>query len=289
MILNKESKNHFFQYRIAISSILIIVTILAACSQNVNAYRNGVYWLCKDVDKSEYPYKPINPTTIFYDTDEKARFLFVIEYVTTSHNIIMKWYDPEDKLFDTDNHQIPHPRSEGNDYWATYSYYDSLPIKGEDAADRPGQWKVELYIDGNKQVTEFFEIRSTATTTLTTTTTTTPTTNTTSGLTLSPTVSPTSPSPTLPQEEMSTTTSITSTANQEEEKQVEQSSFLSNPMYIMLIVLSVIVIIILIVLAKRRKPITSQTQQIPNRYCINCGALAQPGEIFCGSCGKRVE
>jgi hypothetical protein len=286
MFLNKESKKRFFQYRVAISSILIIVTILAACSQNVNAYSNGVYWLCKDIDKSAYPYKPINPTTIFYDTDEKACFLFSIEYVTTSHNIIIKWYDAEDKLFDTVNDQIPHPRSEGYEYWSTYSYYDSLPIKGEDVADRPGQWKVELYIDGNKQVTEFFEIRSTVTTT---TTTTTPTTNTTSGLTLSPTVSPTSPSPTLPQEEMTTTTNITSTANQEEEKQIEKSSFLSNPLYIMLIVLSVIVIIILIVISKRRKPITSQTQQIPNRYCINCGALARPGEIFCGSCGKKVE
>lgn len=287
MFLNIESKNRFFQYQVAISSILIIVTILAACSQNVNAYTNGTYWLCKDIDESGYPLKPIDPTTIFNDTDEHICFLFTVEYVTTSHSVIIKWYDNEDKLFDTVNDQIPHPRSEGYEYWETYSYYNCLPLKGEDAADLPGQWKVELYVDGNKQVTEFFEIRSTATTTMTTTT---PTTNTTSGPTLSPTVSPTSPStPTLPQEEMSTTTNITSTANQEEEKQIEQSSFLSNPMYIMLIVLSVIVVIVLIVLAKRRKPITSQTQQIPNRYCINCGALAQPGEIFCGSCGKRVE
>jgi hypothetical protein len=156
-----------------------------------------------------------------------------------------------------------------------------LFIKDDDAADLPGQWKVEVFIDGNKEFTELFEIRSTTTT---------PTTTTTSSPTHSPTASPTlTPSPILPEEEMSTTITLTSTPNQEEEKQVEQSSFLSNPLYIMLIVLSVIVIITLIVIYKRKKPITSQTQQIPNKYCINCGALAQPGEIFCGSCGKRVE
>jgi len=282
--LNNKSKTRFFHYRVAISSILIIVSILAACSQNANAYENGVYWLCKDVDESDYPYKAIDPTTIFYDTDEEVCFLFSLDYVTTSHSIIIKWYNDEDKLFDTIHDQIPHPRSGGYDYWTTYYYPDCLPIKGEDAADLPGQWKVELYIDGNKEVTEFFEIRST------TTTTTTPTTTTTSSPTLSPTHSPTlTPSPTIPQEEMSTTTTLTSTPNQEEEKQVEQSSFLSNPMYIMLIVLSVIVIITLIVISKRKKPMTSQTQQIPNRYCINCGALAPLGETFCGSCGKRVE
>jgi hypothetical protein len=281
MFLNKESKNRFSQYRVAISSILILLSIIAACSQNANAYSNGIYWVCKDVDTSAYPYKPIDPTTIFYDTDEKICFLFSVEYVTTSHSIIIKWYDAEDKLFDTINDQIPHPRSEGYEYWTTYSYFKCLPIKGEDAADRPGQWKVELYIDGNKQITELFEIRATTTTT-TTTIPTTPTTTTTSSPTSTPTL-------TIPQEELSTTTPLTSTTHQEEEAQVEQSSFLSNPMYIMLIVLSIIIIIVLIVLAKRRKPITSQTQQIPNRYCINCGALAQPGEIFCGSCGERVE
>src|SRR4030042_4360638 len=165
MFLNKESKNRFSQYWVAISSILIILTILAACSQNVNAYENGVYWLCKDVDKSNYPYEAIDPTTIFYDTDEHVCILFSIEYVQTSHSIIIKWYDDEDKLFDTINDQIPHPSSGGYAYWATYSHFKCLPIKGEDAADLPGQWKVELYIDGNKQVTEFFEIRSTITTT----------------------------------------------------------------------------------------------------------------------------
>ncbi|MFC1507356.1 zinc ribbon domain-containing protein [Thermoproteota archaeon] len=275
--LNKKSKTRFYQYRVATASILIILSILAACSQNANAYENGVYWLCKDVDESDYPYKPIDPTTIFYDTDEEVCFLFSVDYVTTSHSIIIKWYDDEDKLFDTINEQIPHPNSGGYTYWTSYSYFNCLPIKGEDAADLPGQWKVELYLDGNKEVTEFFEIKST-----TTTTTTTPTT--TSNTTHSPT-----PTPIMPEQEMTITTTPTTTTHQEEEKQVEQSSFLSNPMYIMLIVLSVIVIIILIVISKRKKPMTSQTQQIPNRYCINCGAPAKSGEIFCGSCGKRVE
>jgi hypothetical protein len=287
---NKKSENRFFQYRIAIFSFLMILSIFAACSQNTNAYENGVYWLSKDVDDSTYPYEPINPTTIFYNTDEYVCFLFNIEYVTTSHNIIIKWYNDEDKLFDTMNDQIPHPNTEGYEYYTSYDYYECLHIKGEDAADLPGQWKVELYIDGSKQVTEFFEIRSTTTTATTTTptTTTTTTTTTTPTTTPSPTQSPT-PTPIIPEQEMTITTTPTSTTHQKEEKQVEQSSFLSNPILIMLIVLSIIIVIVLIVMSKRKKPMPSQTQQIPNRYCINCGVVAPPGETFCGSCGKRVE
>lgn len=278
--LNKQSKNCFYQYRVAILSILIILSILTVSSQYANAYTISNYWICKDVDESVSPPKPIDPTTIFYDTDEEVYLLFILEDVTISRSIIVKWYDPEDKLFDTFQHQLPDPRSEGYDYWIDYSYYDYLFIKDDDPADMPGQWKVEVYIDDNKEFTELFEIRSTTTT---------PTTTTTSSPTHSPTSPTLTPSPILPEEEMSTTITLTSTPNQEEEKQVEQSSFLSNPLYIMLIVLSIIVIITLIVIYKRKKPITSQTQQIPNKHCINCGALAQPGEIFCGSCGKRVE
>jgi len=274
--LNKESKNRFSQYRVTISSILIILTILAAGSLPANAYTIGDYWFCKDVDDSIIPYEPIDPTNIFYDTDERVCFLFILENVITSHGLMVKYYH-EEELFNTTYHEIPHPRTEGYDYWSTFSFNHYLLVKGDDAADLPGQWRIEVYIDGKKEFMENFEIRST------TTATTAPTT-TTSSSTHSPT-----PTPILPQQEMTITTISTSTPNQEEEKQVEQSSFLSNPMYMMLIVFSVIVIIILIVLAKRRKPITSKTQQIPNRYCINCGALAQPGEIFCGSCGKRVE
>jgi hypothetical protein len=278
--LIKQSKNQCLNYLAVTFSILIILSIFAAYSQNATAYTNGVYWLCKDVDESTYPFQPIDPTTVFYDTDERAYFLFNVEYVTTSHSIVIKWYDSENNLFYTTNDQIEHPRSQGYDYWETYSYYDWVFIKGKDAADLPGQWKAELYIDGNKEVTEFFEIRSTNQTKTTTATTTT--------ATSSPTDSPT-PTPIIPEQEMTITTTPVSTTHQEEEKQVEQSSFLSNPMLIMLIVLSVIIIITLIVMSKRKKPMASQTQQIPSRYCINCGAPAQPSEIFCGSCGKRVE
>jgi hypothetical protein len=191
----------------------------------------------------------------------------------------MKWYDSENNLFYTTDDQIEHPRSQGYEYWETYSYYDWVFIKGSDAADLPGQWTVELYIDGNKEVTEFFEIRSTTPTT----TTTAPTSTTTS----SPTQSPT-PTPIIPEQEMTITTTPSST-HQEEEKQVEQSSFLSNQILIMLIVLSVIIIIAFIVISKRKKPMPTQTQQLPKKFCINCGAPALSGEIFCGSCGKSVE
>ena len=162
-ILIKQSKKRFFQCKVAILSILIILSILAASSQHANAYTIGNHLICKGIDKSGEMWKPIDPTTIFYDTDEEVYLFVHFEYVTTSHSIIVKWYDPEDKLYGTNNDQIPNPKLEGYDYHEYYQMYWSLYIKDYDAADLPGQWRVEVFIDGNKEFTDFFEIRSTTT------------------------------------------------------------------------------------------------------------------------------
>ncbi|WP_455368849.1 zinc ribbon domain-containing protein [[Eubacterium] cellulosolvens] len=279
-IVIKQSKKRFIQSQKAMFTTLLIITILAASSVSVNAYTIGGYWLCKDVDESSYPHKPIEPTTVFYDTDERVCFLFILEYVTTSHNLIIEMYDPENNLFYTEQDLIPDPRSEGYDSWTDYSYYHYLVVKGDDAADMPGQWRIEIYIDGKKEFVENFEIRSTTPATTTTATTT-------------PTVTPTTSSPPPappprriePHEEMQI---INSTTTQQEEK-IEQPNFLSNPMYLIMIILAVIVVIIFIFLAKRKKPITPQQMEISNKYCMKCGEPLEAEETFCGSCGKKVK
>jgi hypothetical protein len=244
----------------------------------VNAYTIGDYWLCKGVDESSYPYKPLNPTNIFYDTDERVCFLFVLEYVTTSHNIIIKWYDPEDRLFRTGNDQVPDPRSEGYDYWENYSYYYYLIIKDDDAADLPGQWRVEVYIDDKKEFMENFEIRSTSTTSTTTEP---------AATTISSPTHPSVPRRIVPQEEMSTTSIITSTS--QEEGKIEQSNFLSNSMYLAIIALAVIIVMFFIVLTRRKRMIKPRQIGISNKYCMNCGELVDAEETFCGSCGQKVD
>ena len=103
-ILIKQSKKRFFQCKVAILSILIILS-------------------------SGEMVKPIDPTTIFYDTDELVYLLLNFEYVTTSHSIIVKWYDPEDKLYGTNNDQITNPKLEGYDYRDYEQYYWSMYIK----------------------------------------------------------------------------------------------------------------------------------------------------------------
>ncbi len=162
-ILIKQSKKRFFQCKVAILSILIILSIFAASSQHVNAYTIVNHVTCKGVDDSGDMWKPIDPTTIFYDTDEEVNLFINFEYETTSHSMIIKWYDPEDKLFETDDGHLDNPKLEGLDYHEWYVYYWSLDIKDHDAADLPGQWKVEVFIDDKKEFTEFFEIKSTTT------------------------------------------------------------------------------------------------------------------------------
>lgn len=279
MLIN-QSKKRFIKNQRVIFSILLILTILAAGSLPANAYTIGSYWLCKDVDESSLPHKPIDPTAVFYDTDERVCFLFILENVPTSHDLIMKYYH-EDKLFDTDYNKIPDPSSEGYEYWAHFSYNHYLPVKGDDAADLPGQWRIEVYIDGKKEFMESFEIRSTTTATTTPDTTTTPTT------TSSP---PPAPPPRRiePQEEALITSNLTSTTHQEEEK-TEPSNFLSNPMYLIMIFSTIIIVTIFIFLAKRKKPIISNHMEVSNTRCMHCGEPLEPEDPFCGSCGKKIE
>ena len=53
---------------------------------------------------------------------------------------------------------VDDPKKEGFDSWETFSVYYYLVVKGYDAEKLPGQWKIEVYIDGQLKFTESFEI-----------------------------------------------------------------------------------------------------------------------------------
>ena len=288
-ILINQLEKQFVQSKRAILSTLILLTILTANSLPTYAYTIGDYWICKDLDKSSFPYKPIEPTTVFYTSDERVYVLLTLENVRISHDAKIEIYH-EDTLFNTSHYQIPDPRSEGYDFWETFSYYNWLSVKGYASENMPGQWRFEIYIDNQRVIKENFEIRSTTPAT-TTTTTTTPTTTTTS-------TPPPAPPPrrTEPQEQIQTTNRTTT----QQEIKTEQPNFLSNPMYLTIIMAAVIIVIISIALAMRKKPVIPEKPvtpeqkeikqtEISKKHCIHCGEPLEIDDPFCGSCGEKVE
>ena len=56
--------------------------------KSTQSYSIRSYTTCKGIDDSEYPYKPIDPTTVFYDTDEEFYCLTILENVTSQDSLL---------------------------------------------------------------------------------------------------------------------------------------------------------------------------------------------------------
>ncbi|MCW3975477.1 MAG: hypothetical protein NWE86_04470, partial [Candidatus Bathyarchaeota archaeon] len=140
-------------------AFLMFLLIFTSFPFEVNAsYSIRSHTFCKDVDTSQYPYKPINPTSIFYRTEENAILLVILDNVMVPHIATLKWIGPDGTTLPRDI-QIHDPKSEGLDYYTDYSLAFSLPIK--DAPDEVlGIWKVEFYIDGQFKFSDQFELKS---------------------------------------------------------------------------------------------------------------------------------
>lgn len=66
------------------------------------------------------------------------------------------WYSPDGLILYMDSMEIPMPT--GGSYWNAYNIWSSIDIAGKDAAFRPGDWHVDVFLDGRKMLTEYFSI-----------------------------------------------------------------------------------------------------------------------------------
>lgn len=65
------------------------------------------------------------------------------------------WYSPDGNLYRTETVDIPTP---SGDYWPSYNVWSYIYVAGDNAANLPGDWHVDVYIDGQKAFTEYFSI-----------------------------------------------------------------------------------------------------------------------------------
>jgi Flp pilus assembly protein TadD len=95
-------------------------------------------------------------TDKFYDTDSKAYSWLSLGNVETGI-VEWIWYSPDGNRYYTNSLDIPQPIS--GDYWVVYNLWDSIHIARNDAVDYPGNWHVDVYLDGQKLFTEEFSIQ----------------------------------------------------------------------------------------------------------------------------------
>jgi hypothetical protein len=109
------------------------------------------------------PYKPVNPKKIFDQLSAKATTW--AHSLKVSNPLTMKWifYEPNGSQFTTTSYDVPDPRVSGFRYWDSYDTWSWLNVAGTGAADKCGEWSVDVFVADSKgtfqkQYSDYFSI-----------------------------------------------------------------------------------------------------------------------------------
>jgi len=106
-------------------------------------------------------YRLADRTETFSTEDEKMWFWLQIGPTTRSHQIGWKWYSPDGELYYEDDITTVDPKSEGLESYNTREAWVWIEIKEHpepSPVHLPGDWHVDIYIDGTYVGTEQFTI-----------------------------------------------------------------------------------------------------------------------------------
>jgi hypothetical protein len=109
--------------------------------------------MSSQVDESTY--QVLTRTSNFQPSDRRAYSWISFGNVGDAHQVEWRWFSPDGSLYSTYTQQIPKPSGTP---WSWYNVYSYIPIAGYGAASMPGDWKVDIYLDGNKILTEQFSL-----------------------------------------------------------------------------------------------------------------------------------
>ncbi len=119
------------------------------------------YKMCEDVQKSA-PWDPINVKDVFGEEDLYATAWLELSNVTKGLNLKFKWIDPEGNLVFTNDVHVLDPRSQGAEYFSIFRVGQQFTLAEtdyyEDPKEKPGLWKVEIYIEGKKELEMTFTV-----------------------------------------------------------------------------------------------------------------------------------
>jgi len=113
--------------------------------------------MASNVDESSS--SVITRTNTFSSTDSKVYSWLSLGNVGET-TVYWHWYSPDLNLFKTISANIP-PNPSGG-YWPSYNVWSYLDIAEDTPSDLPGNWHVDVYLDGQKLLTEQFTLEANA-------------------------------------------------------------------------------------------------------------------------------
>jgi hypothetical protein len=100
--------------------------------------------------------EPLGRTNDFSTADDQAVSWLLAWRDNQVHSVEWRWYYPEGRTYARSFGAIP-PIDWPAGLWAA-PIYSCLKIKGYDAARLQGMWKVDVFVDYKKVLTEYFTI-----------------------------------------------------------------------------------------------------------------------------------
>lgn len=140
-----------------VTSLLIFACASAKQKQKMPPFKSGGATLAKEINKSGDLGIPIEPASEFDTEDDKIIALIRFENLAGKHNLRWEWYDPSGNLYySTDNFPFKASR---NKYLPLATAWHELSIKGDPAANNPGQWEVKVFLDNELMDTKPFLVK----------------------------------------------------------------------------------------------------------------------------------
>lgn len=98
---------------------------------------------------------PLNRMNIFNDQESVTAWAKLGD-VSGPHTVTFEWKTPVGSIVQTNSVDIPDAKNSGYDFWEEYSVYDEL--SSEELGGNPGDWSIDLHVDGEKVTTLEFTV-----------------------------------------------------------------------------------------------------------------------------------
>ena len=116
--------------------------------------------ISKDLKESGNLSTPVELSNIFTAEDDKVVSHIAFNHLTGEHQLRWDWYSPDKKLYrTTGNHEL---NARHGTYVAEGTASHKLALKNTKAANLPGKWKVDIYLDDTLAGTDTFMIKQAA-------------------------------------------------------------------------------------------------------------------------------
>jgi hypothetical protein len=139
-------------------AILAIMLAVSAVKADPYYYLLAEHTMASDI--GEYS-EPLGITNEFSTANAQAVSWLLVWRDNQVHSVEWRWYYPEGRTYARSFGVIP-PIDWPAGLWAA-PIYSCLKIKGYDAARFQGMWKVDVFVDYKKVLTEYFTIDGSAT------------------------------------------------------------------------------------------------------------------------------